>query len=69
MKPVISAAFVADSARRWYIPQDQRVVRDVYRAIVEKLLNLAEEPAGSPFPPDAFVARKAAMLNRHAFTA
>lgn len=55
---------LADSARRWYIPREERVAGDVYQSIVEKLVNLTVEEPGSPFPPTAFVAQQAAQLGR-----
>ena len=55
---------MADSARRWYLPPEQRVGSDVYQSIVGKLMNLPDEQAGSPFPPAAFVLQETAMLNQ-----
>lgn len=55
---------MADSLNRWYVPLEQRVGHDLYQSMMGKLLNLPDEPIGTPFPPDAFVAQEAAMLNR-----
>lgn len=55
---------MADSLNRWYVPLEQRVGHDLYQSMMGKLLNLPDQPVGSPFPPDAFVAQEAAMLNR-----
>jgi len=54
----------ADSLNRWYVPPEQRVGHDLYQSMMGKLLNLPDEPIGTPFPPDAFVAQETAMLNR-----
>jgi len=55
---------MADSLNRWYVPPEQRVGHDLYQSMTGKLLNLPQEPLGSAFPPDAFVAEETAMLNR-----
>jgi len=55
---------MADSVRRWYLPPEQRVGGSLYQSIAGKLLNLPDEPLGSPFPPDAFVTQETAMLRR-----
>jgi hypothetical protein len=55
---------MADSLNRWYVPPEQRVGHDLYQSMMGKLLNLPDEPVGTPFPPDAFVTPEAAMLNR-----
>jgi hypothetical protein len=55
---------MADSLNRWYVPPEQRVGHDLYQSMMGKLLNLPDEPVGTPFPPDAFVTQETAMLNR-----
>lgn len=55
---------MADSVWRWYVPPEQQVGRRLYQSIIGKLRNLPEAPAGSPFPPSAFVADEVAKLNR-----
>lgn len=55
---------MADSLNRWYVPAEQRVGHDLYQSMMGKLLNLPDEPIGTPFPPDSFVAQETAMLNR-----
>ena len=55
---------MAGSVSHWYLPPEQQVGSSVYQSIVGKLINLPEEPVGSPFPPSTFVAQETAMLNR-----
>jgi hypothetical protein len=55
---------MSESVRRWYLPQEQQVGARVYQPIVGKLINLAEGPLGSAFPPAAFVEAETAWLNR-----
>lgn len=55
---------MADSVWRWYVPPEQQVGRELYRSISDKLEQLPDEPAGSAFPPSAFVAEQVRMLNK-----
>jgi hypothetical protein len=55
---------MAVSARRWYIPPEQRVAGLVYQSILAKLTDLPVEEVGSPFPPTTFIAEETAMLNQ-----
>ena len=55
---------MAVSARRWYIPPEQRVASLVYQSVVAKLTDLPIEEVGSPFPPTTFIAEETAMLNQ-----
>jgi hypothetical protein len=55
---------MADSVRHWYLPAEQQIGVGVYQTMVGKLVNLPEEPLGSPFPPATFLAKETAMLNR-----
>ena len=55
---------MVDSARRWYLPPAQQVGLGLYRSMIGKLVNLREGPAGLSFPPDSFLARETALLNR-----
>ena len=52
------------SVSHWYLPPEQQVGSSVYQSLVGKLINLPEEPVGSPFPPSTFVAEETAILNR-----
>ncbi len=55
---------MADAARRWYVPEEQRGAAGVYEAMVGGLMNLPVEGPGDPFPPTAFVTEQAARLTR-----
>jgi hypothetical protein len=59
---------MANSARRWYLPAEQQIGAELYQSTVGKLINLPEEPAGSPFPPASFVARETTILSRQRVT-
>jgi hypothetical protein len=55
---------MADSVRHWYLPAEQQIGVGLYQSMVGKLVNLPDEPLGSPFPPTTFLARETALLNR-----
>jgi hypothetical protein len=55
---------MADSVRHWYLPAEQQIGVSLYQSMVGKLVNLPEEPLGSPFPPAKFLAQETTMLNR-----
>jgi hypothetical protein len=59
---------MANSARRWYLPTEQQIGAELYQSMVGKLMNLPEEPAGSPFPPSSFVAQETTILRRQRVT-
>ncbi len=59
---------LSDSLSRWYLSQDQQIGRSVYLSIAGKLVDLPEEPLGSPFPPTSFVRDESAMLIRQRAT-
>jgi hypothetical protein len=55
---------MADSVRHWYLPTEQQLGAGLYQSIVGKLMNLPEEPLGTPFPPPSFVVSESTILNR-----
>jgi hypothetical protein len=59
---------MADSSRRWYLPAEQQIGAELYQSMVGKLMNLPDEPAGSPFPPANFVAQETTTLSRQRVT-
>jgi len=59
---------MADAARRWYVPEEQRGAASVYESIVSKLVNLPVDEPGTAFPPDGFVRDEAAILSRERAT-
>lgn len=54
---------MADGARRWYVPEEQRSAAKVYESIVDRLVNLPEQELGAPFLPPAFVREEVAALS------
>jgi len=55
---------LADSLRRWYLPPEQQVGRELYHSISEKLKQLPEPSRGAPFPPSTFVEEELNVLNQ-----
>jgi hypothetical protein len=53
---------LADSLNHWYLPPEQQVGRTLYESIVARLKGLEPQPAGSPFPPTAFVEQELQLL-------
>jgi len=49
---------MADSLRRWYLPQEQQIGLSLYQAMIGKLMNLPEPKFASPFPPSEFVEQR-----------
>ena len=55
---------LADSARRGYLPPEQRVGLNLYQSMIGKLMNLPDPKDGSPFPPSEFVEQETAALRK-----
>lgn len=54
---------MAASLDHWYLLPEQQIGREIYLSILGKVINLPEQPVGTPFPPAGFVSRETAILN------
>lgn len=55
---------MADSLDRGYLPPEQRIGRNLYTSIAERLSALTEGPLGTPFPPTSFIEQEIAPLRQ-----
>jgi hypothetical protein len=55
---------MADSLDRGYLPPEQRIGRNLYISIAEKLSALPDPQLGSPFPPTTFIDHETAPLRQ-----
>jgi hypothetical protein len=56
---------MADSLRRWYLPQEQQIGLRVYQPILRKLMDMEKgQGGGSPDPLATFIAEETAILRQ-----